>query len=142
MSVQGRFQGSLRINHAPIPYQRNFTHSFTLTDGDGPSPGLIIATPAGTEVDITLLSNPTVGVVINYSTTETIELGIWNVDQSEFYPFMRVPPGRAYPWWPSPNVLGEYGTGTSSDLTGQSNQLRVKTLGVDSASVSIELFEE
>ena len=140
MTIKARIQGGVRTNHS-TPYQRSYGFDFNMTNGNGPSPGLVVATPQGTEVDLSQLVNPVFGMVINESDV-AIELGIFNSDQAEFYPFMRVPPRKALPWFCSPNILGEYASGTGTGLTGQSNKLMAKSMGSSDAYVIIELFDE
>lgn len=91
----------------------------------GPSPGSFTATVAGADIDFSRLTIPKWCRITNLDTSNSIAVGIWNADQSEFYPVMRIEPGHSNTLSLHPDLNEEY-AGAGTGTTGELNTLRVK----------------
>lgn len=111
-------KGNLRYRHPKASFQADMTGSL------GPTPGALLISVDGTDIDLGEIAIPGFVVVDNYDETNFFTLGIWDPDTSLFYPFLEVGPGEFYPFKFSRFLLDEFdigglGTGT----TGPSNQV-------------------
>ena len=129
MANEANIQLSLRINKGTLVYQSQPT-AFTddVTNQRGPTPGEILVSTGGTNVDLSQLSSPGWCFIMNMDDTDYVIGGIWEPDTSKFFPFFEVPPAKAvcFKLWRS---LGTSyaGTGLTVDDTDQS--LRLKAIG-------------
>lgn len=114
----------------------------------GPTPGAVVATTSGTDVDLSFLTVPGWAFITNIDPIEAdggnpVDIGIWDPDTDKFYPFARLKPQQAFPMPLSPFLSMEFGEGSSTGTgtTGASvNTLRVRGLR-RSVNVVIEAFE-
>jgi hypothetical protein len=108
----------------------------------GPTPGYLVATPAGVDVDLSALGTPGWVEIRNYSQVDYITIGIWDGDFSAvFFPMMEIPPGKHQCFKLSRfigQVIDEAGTGTAAP--GESNFLRIKSGGA-SCKVYVGAYE-
>jgi hypothetical protein len=111
-----------------------------VTAVSGPVPGGITVTTNGTDVDLSGLTNPGLCRVANLSAVNSLRLGVWNPDQSEFYPVMKIKPGEFYVFRLDPDINEEF-SGTGTGLTGQQNTLRLKAENAPVEAL-FEAFEE
>lgn len=139
MADEARVNCGLQIVKDPLEY-RSLPTTFTanVTGTKGPVPGALAVSTAGTDVDLSELTDPGLCRIMNLDSTNYMEVGIW--DGLEFIPFAEVLPGESYVLRLSRNlrVGPSYGTGTGTTDTG--NTLRLKA---DTASVNalVEAFE-
>lgn len=91
----------------------------------GPTPGAFRVPVDGVDIDLTDLTTPGLCFMRNLDDTNTVELGVFNTDQNEFYPLLAFLPCEGYVVRLNPNINREYastGTGTTSEV----NTFRLK----------------
>lgn len=77
----------------------------------GPTPGAMLISVTGTDIDLSEIVTPGFVVVDNYDDTNFFTLGIWDADTATFYPILEVGPGEYYPFKFSRLLLAQFGTG-------------------------------
>ena len=105
----------------------------------GPSPGAILITTAGVTVDFGDLTVPGLCWFANLGDAYPFDVGIWDPDNSKFFPLAVVHPHRFWSLELSPRLNEEYGTGTGTGGAAD-NRLRVKAVG-GSTYGRIDAFE-
>lgn len=114
----------------------------TVNGSKGPTPGSVVATLAGTDVDLSGLDSPGgLARIMNKATSGFVVVGIH--DNFEFYPLLDILPGESYPLRLSRFIGQSVGTtdvGTAIDDAGV-YRLRVKSVGVAESEVIIEAFD-
>jgi len=94
----------------------------------GPAPSAILISTAGVTVDFGDITVPGLCWFGNLGDDYPFDIGIWDPDNSKFFPLVVVHPHRFWTLELSPRLNDEYGTGTGT--TGAaSNRLRVKAVG-------------
>lgn len=106
----------------------------------GPTPGAFNVTTAGVNVDFSELTTPTICVIYNLGNDYRFDVGIWDADNSQFFPLLEVPPHEFYPLRLSRNLAEEYGTGTGTIGAGN-NAMRLKAIG-GSTYARVDAFEQ
>lgn len=112
----------------------------------GPTPGAINVSREGTTVTFSELGTPGWVRLMNIDSTYSVEWGIWNPTQTEFYPVGELLPGEIAVFRLSPNLREEYsapGTATGTGVAG-SSEFRLKAdwdSGTTGANVLVEAFE-
>jgi len=129
MANEIRITSGLSINtpaSGPVLIE-NFSDSFQadMAGRKGPSPGAISVSTAGTDVDFSELTTPAICRIKNLDGTNFVEYGIWDPDNSKFFPLGEILPGEAYVLRLSRNLMEEFGTGTGTTGPGI-NTLRFK----------------
>lgn len=141
MSNEISVTASLTISKDNLSYQ-NSPRSFRadMTTAAGPTPGLVVATPLGQTVDLSLLTTPGMCCITNINDGDVyVEVGIWDVTNSIFFPLMEVLPGESYVIRLSRSLgLEEAGAGSGSTGSGNSLMLRCNS---QTANVKVEAFE-
>lgn len=123
----------LRINNpsesAPLKFNDIGPPSFSadVTGSFGPTPGSISVATTGTNIDLTQLGTPGFCVFYNQGTAFNVEIGIYDTESQQFYPFMLIKPGEKYQFRLSANVESQFGPGTGSGTT--TTRLRARGLG-------------
>ena len=105
----------------------------------GPTPGALAVSVAGTNVDLSQLTTPGWCKIINLSTVNFVEWGVYDPETTKFYPIGEIPAGKWIVFKFSRNFAWEYGVGTGT--TGaETNVLRLRA---DTAvcNVSVEAYE-
>lgn len=148
MANEGRKTGSLqiifpsgRVKYTPRPTSFNFDVG---TDG-GPYVGGVTVTTDGVNIDLSAID--ALGGwcrIYNQDTvsnsTNFLEIGIWDPDNSKFFPLHELLQGEFYEARLARNLSEEYGTGTGT--TGpDANQLRLKAWNAP-IEVLIEAFNK
>lgn len=145
MSGEAQIRSSLQITKKTGAVEQiNYQGKPTSFNADvagtkGPVPGAVTATVAGTDVDFSQLTTPTLCRLQNQDATNFVEYGVWDPEGNTFYPLGELLPGETYVLRLSRNLQQEFGTGTGT--TGaETNRLRLKA---DTASVNVlvEAFE-
>lgn len=143
MANEARITSSLQIIFPPgatgnINYQSQPTaFNADVSTALGPTPGAIVATVAGVDVSLAVLTVPGFCRIRNLDETNFVEVGIW--DGVSFYPFMDILAGESYIVRLSASLGDEFGTGTGTSGPGI-NTLRVKA-DTASCNVVVEAFE-
>lgn len=141
MANEARVNSGLQITLGELQYRSNPTAFLADVSGSGgPTPGTITVTNAGTDVDLSEITTPGLCRIQNLSSDYEVEVGVWNADQSEFYPLLALLPGETFVMRLSASLNQEYestGTGTSAEL----NTLRIKVLTGETAKVLVEAFD-
>jgi hypothetical protein len=104
----------------------------------GPTPGGVLATTAGTVIDLSGLTRPGLAWVMNLDPTNFVTLGLW--DGAEFRPLMEFKPGEFFPCRLSRSLGVSFqatGTGTDADVI----ELMVKANAAD-CEVIVNIFED
>lgn len=111
--------GYINFNGLPTAFQVDVAGCL------GPTPGAFSASVLGTDVDLSQLTTPGLCWIANLDDTNFVEYGIWDPENSKFFPLGEVGPKEAYPLMLSRNIQEEYQTGTGT--TGaNTNRLRIK----------------
>jgi hypothetical protein len=106
----------------------------------GPTPGQILVSTDGTDVDLSELTTPGIAWLQNLSEDYYVEVGIWDATAGVFYPFAELLPGEFYPLRLSRYIQQEFsGTGTADTLS--SSRLRFKAIG-GACKVTALVFEK
>lgn len=141
MADEATLNISLQITKDNLQYRSNPTgFKADVSGNSGPTPGTITVTQAGTDVDLSELTTPGLCRIQNLSTEYEIEVGVWNPDQSEFYPVMALLPGESYVIRLSTSINREY-EGTGTGTSAEANTLRIKVLTGVTAKVLVEAFD-
>lgn len=141
MSNEIEFRGGLTIRKGFLDYRSSPTSFQADQDGSGgPTPGEMLATEDGADVDLSMLTTPGMAWVQNMDSTNYVEFGIFDATANVFYPFLEVLPGECYPIRLSRYIQQEFG-GTGTADTVASSTLRVKGIGGD-CRVRVDVFEK
>lgn len=138
------FRGSLDVRKGNLRYKHPKSSFQADMDGSlGPTPGALLISVAGTDINLDEIIVPGFVVVDNYDDTNFFTLGLWDPTTSYFYPILEVGPGEFYPFKLSRYLLDELGTGDfGTGTVGPSNQ--VLRAYADTADVNgfIGVFEK
>lgn len=125
---------------APKSWNRDCFYSGSLTRFRGPSPGLVVATPAGVSVSLAALTDPGPCVVTNLGAYRCL-LGIKDTSTGNFYPMFELPVGGSFALPPLARDLeSELSGGTGTGTAGSGATLYIKSIG-GSCDVSVEAFD-
>ncbi len=106
----------------------------------GPTPGSVTATAGGVDVDLSQLTVPGLCHIINYSTTDFLEYGVYDPETDRFYPLGEVAAEGEYIFEFSRNLFGEFaGTGTAE--LSATNRFRVRG-GNSTIECTVNAFEK
>lgn len=111
-------KGNLRYRHPKSSFQADMDGSL------GPTPGALIISVDGTDIDLGELAVPGFVVFDNFDDDNFYTVGLWDPDTSLFYPMIEVGPGEFYPFKLSRFLFDQYGTGgLGTGTAGASNQI-------------------
>jgi hypothetical protein len=140
MSNEIQVQVGLQIRKDGKLYQSQpTTFKADLIGNLGHSPGRVLATKAGVDIDLSKLVDPGLCWIQNLDTVNYVTVGRWDATTGKFYPVMKILPQEFYIIRLADDVTEEYegtGTGTGSDTT----TLRVKAANAP-CYVEIEAFD-
>lgn len=105
----------------------------------GPSPGQILVSVAGTDVDFSELTMPGDCWMMNLDEDNTVHGGIWEPDTSRFYPLFELRPNKPV-LIPLSRYLTEQFEGTGTGTGVANNTLRLKA-DTAACKVRVEAFE-
>jgi hypothetical protein len=143
-------RASLQIRKGGQTYQSQPTAYTADLEGAGygPTPGLILAALAGSQVDFSQLTSFGHCFLRNMEdptvldpTVYWVDYGIYDQTLGKFYPLGRVRPGRITVLELSPYLQEQMGTGTGSAAGPDSTRLMLKAHGI-AQSMSVEAFDE
>lgn len=103
---------------------------------NGPTPGAISVSVAGTDVSLAQLTTPGFCVITNLDLTNFVSVGTWG--DSEFIPLIEVGPGEFAMFKLSRNLGKSYGVGTGTTDSGATLRLKADTAA---CKVLVEAFE-
>ncbi len=107
----------------------------------GPVPGAVrVETSPGTNINFSELTQPALCRIGNLDLTNFLTVGIWDQDNSTFFPLMEILPEENYVIRLSRYLRQEFGTGTGTHPQGSGHFLR---LVADTAALNalVEAFE-
>lgn len=141
MANEIRINISLQIKKGNLTFQSNPTAFLDTMSGDAaaPSPGRITVSEQGTDINLSAVGTPGWALFRNLDDTNYVQLGVYNTDQSEFYPFARIKPGQHFLMPVDPDINEEY-AGTGTGTTGQLNTLRLLAQ-TSSCEMEVYIFE-
>ncbi len=143
MANEAQIRISLNIRLGTLTYQSSPTgYNADVLTNHGYTPGTILVSKYGTDVDLTQLSQPGLCIIQNLDDTNFVEYGIYDLDSpnAAFYPLGEVLPGEIYLLRLS-RLLGYQlgtGSGTASGDTGLRLRFKANTAA---CRVKIEAFE-
>lgn len=125
MANEIRLQLSLQINKGNLVYSTPSTAFLADMDGDpkAPTPGHVRISEQGTDISFAGLTRPGWCYIKNLDSVNYVQFGVYNTDQSEFYPLIRLYPGEHCIIPLDPEINEEY-AGTGTGTTGQLNTFR------------------
>lgn len=142
MSDEATVNISLQINKGKLQFQsRPTAFKMDVSVAKGPTPGAITVTTVGTDIDLSQLTTPGLCRLMNLDENNSIKIGIWNPDQNEFYPLIRLKPGHFNLLTLDPDINEEYENQTGTGTTGELNTFRAKAENAD-AILLVECFSE
>lgn len=106
----------------------------------GPTPGSVTATAGGVDVDLSHLTVPGLCHIINYSTTDYLEYGIYDSSSGVFYPLGEVAAESEYVFEFSRNLFDEF-SGTGTLAASSTNKFRVRG-GSSVVECAVNAFEK
>ncbi len=129
-------KGNLNYQSQPQGFQRNMVGT-----SRGGTPGLIEASPAGTKVDLSLLTLPGAYTIQNLDTINTVHFGVYDPVTKVFYPLNEIGPGEIYPGRFSKFLSETLGTGSGTgDTTADECYTMVKAENAE-CDVIVNAFE-
>lgn len=139
MSDEIRISSGIQVKKGVLDYRSSNPTSFLtdMTTARGPSPGTIVASTGGTDIDFSELINPGWCRITNLSETvgNFVDVGIYDGDH--FYPLMEIAPGEVAGPFKLSRRFDEGGSGSgTSTLT----SVRIKA-AVENCAVNVEAFD-
>lgn len=143
MSREATVNCGLLIRKGSLAYQST-PSAFTadVAGTKGPSPGAITVTTAGTDVDLSQLSQPGLCWLQNLEPPggNFVEYGVRDPATSGFYPLGELLPGEGFVLRLSRNLEEEYYPSTGTGTTGPTKRLHLKANGA-SVDVRCDAFQ-
>lgn len=140
MAKEATIRIALQVRSGMLNYQSNPTYfSADIVDPKGPTPGAFTVSVAGTDTDLSELTEPGLCRIMNLDSTNFVEFGIWDPALQDLFVLGELLPGETYVLRLSRN-LGETYEGTGTGTTAPTRTLRFKA---DTAPcvVLVEAFE-
>lgn len=126
-------KGNLSRNHSA-------GYSADMAGTKGPSPGAVTVGIAGTDIDFSQITRPSLCWLTNLSTVSIVEYGIWDPEGAKFFPLGELLPGEQFPIRLSRRLQSEVGTGTGTFGGGATNRLRMYAM-TQASDVIVEAYE-
>lgn len=127
MANEATIRSSLLIQKGQLDFRSN-PAAFQADVGveSAPSPGAILATPAGVNVDLTALTNPSLCTLQNLGNYR-VDVGVYEPDSGLYLPLLELLPGEGpYVVRLSRHLQEEFGT-TGTSVTGSNTRLRIRS---------------
>lgn len=143
MADEATIRSSLQIVKGDLNYQSQpTTFQADVSTAKGPTPGAVLATTAGTDVDLSALTTPGLARFQNLDASNYVEVGTWDPENLLFYPLLELLPGEVQVVRIARNLSQEVGTGPGTGTAGPStNKLRVRA-NAAACNVFVEIFEK
>ena len=143
MSDEATIRSSLEIVNGNLQY-RSYPTDFNgdVTGNKGPSPGALTVTVYGESVTFSELTTPGYCRIMNQDDSETVDIGMYDVETDKFYPIFEVRAGEIYVVRLSSLLGNEYpGVGTGTGTSGATTNLFHLRSRTTDCIVTIEAFE-
>lgn len=140
MSNEAQIQSSLVIRRGSLLYGRPRMFQADVSATKGPTPGYVLVSTEGTDIEFTELTTPGLVRIQNVDTTNYVEYGIFDPQTNVFYPLGELLPGEEYVLRFSRNLQEEY-VGTGTGTSAPTNTFRMKANGAP-CGVQIDAFEK
>lgn len=132
---------SMTVRNGNIDYSsRPTAFNVTQSVAEGPTPGMVLVSEDGTDIDLSQLTTPGWTRFQNYSTTNFVAIGRWDPVENRFYPFLELKPGEHCIVRLSRHVEEEY-VGTGTGTVAAATTLRAKANG-GSVNLLVESFND
>lgn len=141
MANEASVSWSLSVNKDNLAYSQQKSFQADVSEARGIAPGLVLATVAGVNVDLSLLGTPGLAAIINLSEDYTVVVGIKDTSTGVFHPFMDILPGEGFPVRLSQYIEQEVESSAGTGTAGSGSTLFVKSVG-GSAYVRVEVVEK
>lgn len=113
-----------------------------MTGEKGPTPGAVLCSTAGTDIDLSQLTTPGLCRIMNVDPTNYVSIGVYDPETATFYPLLELLPGESFPIRLSRDLGWQYGTAAGTGTTGAKTQtMRVKA-NAAACVVLVEAFEK
>lgn len=140
MSSEANVRVSLTVRSGNLQYQNSPTaFSADLVTPKGPTPGSVLVSTDGTDIDLSQLVEPGLAHIRNIDPTNYVEYGVWDPALQRLYVLGEILPGEGYVLRLSRN-LGEQYEGTGTGTTAPTSSLRFKANRAPCV-VLVEAFE-
>lgn len=140
MANEATIRTSLIIKSGELDYGSKPTaFNADVAGSKGPSPGAITVATTGTDVDLSELSSPSLCRLMNLDGTNYVTVGVWDPENSLFFPSLELLPGETYIVRLSRFLQWEFGTGTGTSGS-ETNTLRMYA-DTAACDVLVEAFE-
>lgn len=143
MANEITIRAGMSVRGGNVSYPFSASYRADMTGRKAPSPGGFDASPSGTDVVLTELTQPHWAWIENVEPAggSRTEWGIWDPETSRFYPVWELEPGEKFLIPFARALQWEYGTGTGTTSTSPTNTLRVYSKGAAAANVAVYAFE-
>lgn len=120
MAQELAIRSELSVDYGNLHYRSEHDRVVQdFADPNGPYPGNVVATPEGTDLDLSSLGTPNWGYIKNRSEDYAVHVGVKDPVSGDVMPFLYFPPGVGYPFCLSPDFGERYtDTGTGSETVG------------------------
>ncbi len=127
MSNEANIRCSLSVRGGNVQYN-SLPAGFTadITNVRGPTPGLLLASLAGTNVDLSQLTQPGLCRIQNLDETNFVEYGMYDPDLGVTLYLGEILPGESFILRLSRFLGSEMGTATGTSTVGSGGLLRIK----------------
>lgn len=116
------------------------SYSADVATGKGPTPGAISVSILGTDVDLSQLVQPGLCRIQNLDETNWVEYGIWDEDNSQFFPLGELLPGEQSVLRLARNLAEEFGEANTGTGGAGNNKLRFRA-NTATCFVIVDAFE-
>lgn len=123
MADEIRVQWNMTFKKGNIDKRHSGNFTISPTGTNGPTPGVVAVSASGTDITLSQLTTPGVAEIKNISSSGYIEVGIYEPELAQFYPFMELAAGESYPLKFSRNLLEGW---TSTGTTPANNRLHAR----------------
>jgi hypothetical protein len=138
-----------KISGSDVLLEKRYSRSFQadMTGKKGPTPGALTVDENGVNVSLSQLTEPGMcwiehqGLLSGTATTsDRVNVGIYETNTNKFYPLLELLPGEAYPVRLSRDLGEEIQTGTGTDAVGNAT-LHLRAPNGNDCVVSVEAYE-
>ncbi len=139
MASEASITVGLQIRKGNLNYGENTSFQADVLVAQGPTPGLVVATTAGVQASLALLTNPGLCWLANLSSDYRVEVGIKDTSSGLFEPLLELLPGESYVIRLARNIGSELTGGVGTGTAGSGGVLWLKSIG-GTANCRVEAF--